>query len=322
MRRRILFALVGAAASVPCSPEAQETGRTRRIAFLSFGREVPPRVAILDGLRSMGFVEGRNLAIDERGRGLRGNQLTFVATQLAQLGVDAFICTSGSETIRAAQAATTTIPIIGIADDMVKEGLAGSLANRSGNTTGISILATELDGKRQELLMEALPKIRRMAVLADAIVLPPSHSDSLEAAARSRGVDLTVYRVEKLNDIPVALDAAKASGAQAVNILASSFLQLNRQLILAKAHALGLATMFQWPEDVTDGALLAYGPGQLDTFRHLGRMAGKVLRGARPADLPIEQPASFKLAINLKLAREFGITVPPSILFRADEVIE
>src|SRR5689334_19130201 len=120
---------------------------------------------------------------------------------------------------------------------MIQEGLAGSLANRSGNTTGISILATELDGKRQEILMEALPKIRHMAVLADAAVLAPLHTDSLEVAARRHDVHLTLHRIEKLNDIQVALESAKASGAEAVNVLASSFLQLNRQAILTKARA-------------------------------------------------------------------------------------
>jgi len=202
---------------------------------------------------------------------------------------------------------------------MVGEGLVGSLANRSGNTTGISILAAELDGKRQEILIELLPNSKKMAMLTDAT---SERLAALQTRARRSSVDVAILPIAKPDDIEPTLKQAKADGAAAINILASSFLFAMRQRIFATATALGLGTMYQWTEGIREGALAAYGPSLEETFRQRGRQAARLLRGAKPSDLPVEQPTTVKLAINLKLAGQLGIAVPPALLQRADEVIE
>jgi putative tryptophan/tyrosine transport system substrate-binding protein len=324
VRRREVIASIGAAAALPVAAHAQQTDRTYRIGILAFPRrQAPPAVAIVDGLRSAGFVEGKNLIVDERGFGLRENQFAIVARQMAQSNVDVLVGLSGGPTIRGAQAATTTIPIVGVGDDMVQEGFVGSFTNRGGNTTGMSILAVELNGKRQEILMEMLPKARRMAVLADAGVWLPAQIGALQEAARRRGVDLLIKRVVKSADALPALEQAKAEGAEAGNLLASPlFDSTSRRAIFAKATMLGLPTISQWPESINEGAVLAYGPNLVATFRQLGSMIGKVLRGTPPNQIPIEQPTKIELAVNLKVARELGITVPTTLVQRADEVVE
>jgi putative ABC transport system substrate-binding protein len=278
--------------------------------------------ATIDELQALGFIEGRDLIVDERGFGIRPDELSSVATQLAQSNVDVILA-GGALAIGAAQAATPTIPIIGVTDDMVREGHVSSMANHGGNTTGISILAPELDGKRQQILIEVLPTAHRMAVLTDSVGVPTAdHLQALQASARTGGVELVIHRVDGSNEIGSTLDAAKAAGAEAVNILASAFLNNNRQAIFAKAMALRLPTIFQWPEGIKDGAFLAYGPRQEDVFRRVGQLTGKVLRGTNPAELPVEQPTRFELAVNLKVARELGITLSPTFLLRADRLIE
>jgi putative ABC transport system substrate-binding protein len=323
MKRRLMFAPVGALLGMPFIARAQEAGRTYRLGALSYvSKQSDPAKALLGELRALGFVDGKNLAVDERGYNKPADQMPAAAREMVAAKVDVIVCQSAGPSIRAAQAATTTIPIVGISDDMLQEGLVGSLSRHGGNTTGISILASELDGKRQELLMEMVPGANRMAVVADSAIQTPAQLGVLQAAARASGRELSVRRVDKPDEVPPALDAAKAEGAQAVNILASPLFQGTREAIFSKARALGLPIIFQWPESVHDGATIAYGPDRADSFRQLGRMVAKVLRGARPGDLPIEQPTVFKLAINMKVARELGIAVPPPLLARADEVVE
>jgi putative tryptophan/tyrosine transport system substrate-binding protein len=256
--------------------------------------------------------------VDPRGLSLRADQMAAAARQLAEAKVDV-ILTGGAVATRAAQAATSTIPILSISDDMVGEGLVASLANRAGNTTGISILAAELDGKRQEILIDLLPKAKKMAMLSDA---SGERQAALQTRARNSGVEVSLLQVARPDDIEPALKQASADGAAAVNILASPFLFAMRRRIFATAMALGLGTMYQWAEGIREGALAAYGPSLSETFRQRGRQAAKVLRGAKPSDLPIEQPTTVRLAINLKLAHQLGIAVPPALLQRADEVIE
>jgi putative ABC transport system substrate-binding protein len=306
-------------ALVPWTARAQEAGRTYRLgALLLFPPNDPSRVSMMAGLASMGFVEGRNLVVDQP----IGDPLQFpgLARQMVQAKVDMLL--AGGPAIGAAQAASSTVPIIGLTDDMVQEGYVGSLANRTGNTTGISILATELDIKRLELLMELLPKARRLAVLADARLLQPAQLEKFEAAARLRSVTLSIVRVERPEDIEPGLDAAQAAGAEGVNILGSPLLFTARRRVFATTKARRLPSVYQWPEGAAEGALVAYGPRYDDTFREWGRMAGEVLRGTKPSDLPVVQPSKFELVVNMKIARAFGLTVPPSILARADEVFE
>jgi putative ABC transport system substrate-binding protein len=230
---------------------------------------------------------------------------------------------NGDAAIRAAQKATTTIPILAGSDDMVGAGLVNSMAHPGGNTTGVSIFATELDGKRQEILIEAVPGLRRMAALADANRTPVVKLDALQEAARTRNIELSVHRVASGAEIAAAIDMARESGAEALNVLASPMLYASRQLIMDRVAALRLPSMYQWPEEAEEGGLLGYGPRLIDTYRELvtGHLV-KLLRGVKPADIPIEQPTKFELVINLKTANALSLTVPETLLARADKLIE
>ena len=187
---------------------------------------------------------------------------------------------------------------------MVGAGLVRSLAHPGGNTTGVSILAGDLDGKRQEVLLEFFPEVRRLAVLSDAQNNTPAQLQALLDIARARGVEISVHRVERNEDIDSAIDAAKAAGAQALNVLASPLLHGNRRAIFARTIDLRLPAVYQWAETAQDGGLLAYGPRFTDVFRQLARQTVKVLRGAKPAELPVEQPTKFELVVNLGRQRQ------------------
>jgi len=322
MRRRDVLAYFGAAATLPSAVRSQTPGRVYRLApVITVPASDATISTVMEQLKVEGFTEGKNLILDARGLSLAPGQMTAVARQLAESRTDLFL-TGGGPATRAAQAASSTIPILAISDDMVGEGLVGSLVNRSGNTTGISLLATELDGKRQELLIELLPGAKKIAMMIDGNASAGDRLAALQARARAGGVDVTISRIAKPDDIEPALNQAKSEGAVAVNMLASPFLFANRRAIFATATRLGLATMYQWAEGAGEGALAAYGPSLDETFHQRGRQAAKLLRGAKPTELPIEQPTAFKLAINLKLTRQLGVTVPPAVLQRADEVVE
>ena len=319
MKRRILLTSMPGVALLPAAALAQEPGRIYRLGVLvAFPPDDPSRISMMDGLRSMGFAEGKNLVVEEHG--FDPQQFPAMARQLVQAKVEVLM--AGGSAIKAAQSASSIIPIAGFADDMVQEGYVGSLANRSGNTSGISILATELDTKRLEILMELLPKAKRLAALADARLLKPAQVEKFEEAARLQSIELSIVRIEKPEDIEPGLKEAQAAGAEGVNILGSPLLFSARRRMFATTAALRLPTVYQWPEGATEGALVAYGPRYDDTFRQWGRMAGKMLRGAKPSELPVEQPARFELIVNTKTARALGVSIPSSILARADGVIE
>jgi putative ABC transport system substrate-binding protein len=321
MRRRDLILGLGAALAAPA--RAQQAGRTYRIGALSpIPRKSPPYDSMFDELRRRGFVEGQNLTVDPRGYGLRPEQYAQVAAELAASHMDVILAT-GDAAIRAAQKATTTIPILGSTDDMVGEGLVPSMARPGGNTTGTSILSPELDGKRQELLLELIPGAHRIAALADANATKPSHLRELEDAAKARGIELSVHSVAESEQIAPAIDAAKAGGAEGLNVLGSPFLRANERVIIARAAALKLPAIYQFPELAEDGGLAGYGPRIDEVYRDLqAPMLVKLLKGAKPADLPIEQPDKFEFVINKKTADTLGLTVPPFLLAQAAEVIE
>jgi putative ABC transport system substrate-binding protein len=309
--------------AAPLAALAQEPGRTYRLgALYASRRDAPQHVALFDQLGRLGFTLGQNLNVDRRGFGLRTDQFPDVARELVNAKVDAILC-GGDPAIRAAQQATATIPIVALTDDMVGSGLVRSLANPGGNTTGVSILAPQLDGKRQEILMEVVPGLRRMAALADSHTTSARHLQALQDETRRRGVELLLYRVAKPEEIVPAIDAAKNADAAALNVLATPLLFNNRRIIFERATVLRLPGMYQWPEMAEEGGLVGYGPRIVQIFRELmTRQVVKVLRGARPADLPVEQPTKFELVINVKTARALGITIPRSVLLRADQLIE
>jgi len=206
---------------------------------------------------------------------------------------------------------------------MLEAGLVKSLARPEGNTTGTSILSAELDGKRQEILIEALPGVQRIAALSDSNRTAGSRLKTLQDAARARKVELSIHQIASPDEIPAAIDAAKASGAAALNVLASPILYGNRRTIMARVAALGLATIYQFPEEAEDGGFIGYGPRVIQLYRDtVARQLVELLRGVRPADMPVEQPTKFELVVNLKAAKALGLTIPESFLARADEVIE
>ena len=277
---------------------------------------------MFEDLRRSGFIEGQNLTIDWRGYGQRVQLVSEFAAELVKGQVDV-IMAGGDFGIRAAQQATATIPIVGFTDDMLGSQLVNSLASPGGNTTGISLLASELDGKRQEILIEAVPGLRRMAVLADAETTSARQLQALQDAARARGVEPSIYRVTKPEEIAPAIDAAKASNTAALNVLASPILFANRQVILERAATLRLPAIYQWPDVAEHGGFIGYGPRLVQLYRDVvARQVVKILRGAKPADLPVEQPSKFELVINLQTAKAIGLEVPASLVLRADKVIE
>ena len=209
-----------------------------------------------------------------------------------------------------------------MADDLVLSGLVSSLSHPGGNTTGISLLATELDGKRQELLIELVPSARHIAALADPRVTAPEQLRALEDAARMRGIALSICRATKPEEIVPAIDSAQASGALGLNLLAAGLLHANRQLILDRVATLKLPANYQWPETAEAGGLAGYGPRLSALNRQRARQVIKIFRGARPADIPVEQPDRFELVINLHTAKAIGLMVPPTLLDLADKVIE
>jgi putative ABC transport system substrate-binding protein len=321
MRRREFIALIsGMAGAWALGARAQQPGRTYRIGGLAAGPRNDARYLALFGeLRRAGFAEGRNLLI--AGWEDRPDQFAERAAELVRAQVDAIFCGGGNAAIRAAQQATTTVPIVGMTDDMVGSGLVRAFAHPGANTTGVSILASELDVKRLQILHEFFPSARRIAVLADPTTI--STLEQLVSAAHSVGVDLVSFKASSRDEIGPALDAIALSKIEAINVLASPILFSNRRLIIDRAAGLRLPAIYQWPEMAEEGGLLAYGPRNVQVLREIvARLLVKVLQGVAPAELPIEQPTKFELVINLKTARGIGVTIPDALLVRADKVIE
>lgn len=320
MRRREFITLVGGAAAWPLAARAQEAGRTYRLGSVHPNpRNTPHLIAFFDELQRLGFVEGHNLTVDGRGFGLRVDQFPEMAREMAKSGADVILC-AGDAATRATQQATTAIPILSITDDMIGSGLVQALAKPGNNTTGVSILAAELDGKRQDILIEAVPGLRRMAVLSD--VNQPRRGD-WEAAARARGIELLIQPVTTPTEIVPAIEAAKTWGATALNVLATPLFFSNRQIVYERVAALRLPTIYQFPEMAEEGGLLGYGTRIFHIYRNMvARQAAKLLLGIRPADLPVEQPTTFEFVVNLKTAKAIGHEIPAGLVLRADKVIE
>jgi len=324
MRRRdFIKGIVGSAVAWPLAARAQEPGRIYHLGDLHLSpRNSPWYVVLFDVLKSDGLIAGQNLVVDDEGFGLRVGQLAEHASAIVKRQVDV-ITAGGDPPVRAAQQATKEIPILGVAEDMVGSRFVASLAKPGGNTTGVSLLSSDLDGKRQQILMEAVPGARRYAALADVNSSSPQRLQALEEITRARGADLSIYQVAKSEEFAGAIDAAKSSGAAALNVLASALLNTNRQIILARAAALALPAIYQWPTIPAEGALIGYGPRLERIYGDIiSRQLVKLLHGVKPADIPVEQPTKFELAVNLKTAKTLGLTIPQSLLATADEVIE
>jgi putative ABC transport system substrate-binding protein len=320
MRRRKFITLLGGAAAWPFAAMAQQAGRTYHLGCLL---PSPPNeyVAFFDELRRRGFIEGQNLTVEYRAYGQHVDLIPQYAAELVKARVDVIVG-SGDEAVRAIQA-TKTIPIVAIGTDLLGSGLVTSLARPDGNTTGVSMLADESDGKRQDILIEAVPGLRLMAVLTDVNFTKAAKVDALQEAAHAHNVEFSIHRVARGEDIAAAIDSAQASGATALNILASPLFYAYRHLIMERAAALRLPAIYFFPELAEEGGFAGYGPRRSQLLSEImAQQIVKIFRGTKVADIPVEQPTKFELVINLKTANAMGVTVPPALLVRADKVIE
>ena len=316
MRRREFFTLVGGAALWPFEARAQKAGRSYRIAAL--GPPLPQ--SFFDELGKAGFVEGSNFEIDRRGNGIASASYEPVAVELTQASPDVLMV-AGAEAARAAQKATQRIPIVALADDLLGSKLVASMAHPEGNTTGVAIFAPQLDAKRLELLHEAVPGARRIAVLADRQPIP--NIGALESAAQGFGIEIAPFTARSEEDVIRAIDAMRMAQVEAVNLLASPILSSKLGSVIRDQLALRrLPAVWQWPEDAERGGLIGYGPRLSMVYDQCARQVAKLLRGAKVVDVPVEQPTKFELIVNLKTAKMLGVEIQSALLSRADSTIE
>ena len=304
-RRTFLCGLTLGTLSAPLAAGALQTTKLHRIGILfPYVAADPLNEEMRQAFRDLGYIEGRTIAIEWRYVGGDTARLPALAAELAQLELAAIIAI-GDRAIRATRQATTTTPIIAGSDDLVGEGHVASLARPGGSVTGVSILASELNAKRLEMLKAAVPTASRVTVLWDPAT-GAFHLASLEAVARKLNVALKIEEVRSLEDLKRAFESARAWRAEALNVLASPLLHALRQPIIDHAVRNRLSAIYQWEESATAGGLMSYGPSRRDVFRVIVLQLDRVLKGAKPADLPVEQPTKFELVINLKTAKTFS----------------
>ena len=308
------------------SVKAQQPKKILRIGFLSGqSRSTSParREAFQQGLRELGYVEGKNIVIEWRYAGGKFDRLPALAAELARLKVDVIV-TGGPQATYPAKQATSTIPIVMALDpDPVGNGFVVSLARPGGNITGLSSLAPKISGKQLELLKEIIPKLSHLAVFGTSI--NPGNAQNLrevELAAKAFGVRLQYLDVRAVTDIETAFRAASNAHADAVVALGSSVLNSHRTQVIELAVKSRLPAIYNQRLYVEDGGLMTYGVSLTDLDRRAATYVDKILKGAKPADLPVEQPKKFEFIINLKAAKQIGLTIPPNVLARADRVIK
>ncbi|HMH48856.1 MAG TPA: ABC transporter substrate-binding protein [Candidatus Acidoferrum sp.] len=327
-RRAFLRTLSAGLLAAPLAAEAQQAGRVPRIGFLSLTSpsDRPPLLdAFRQRLRELGWVEGQNIVIDYRYAEGRVDRLPDLAAELVRLKVDLIIASAGTQVVTAAKNATETIPIVMIAvRDPVGIGLIASLARPGGNVTGVSGYAgLEIVAKQLELLKETVPKIRRVAILSN-----PSNAyhqlaiREVNVAARSLGVQLQLLEARGPNEFDGAFAAMAKERVGALLVLSDAIFSSHRTRLADLAARSRLPAAYGVRESVEAGGLMSYGPSFLDLYRRSAAYVDKILKGAKPADLAVEQPTKFELVINLKTAKALGLTLPPSLLQRADQIIE
>jgi len=326
MKNLIYLLLLIAMVVMGAVVHAQQPKKIPRIGFLNalFATNNPARIeAFRQGLRDVGYVEGKNIVIEYRYAQRKFDRLPALAAELVRLKVDVIV-TSASRETRAAKETTSTIPIVMTNDaDPVATGIVASLARPGGNITGLSTLSPELSGKRLELLKEIVPKLSRVAVLRSSI--SPGNMDTLrevETAAQELKIKLQYLDVLNPNDIETAFRAAGKELADAVIVLSDSILTSQRRQIIDLAVKSRLPASYPRPEFVESGGLMTYGVSLVDNYRRAATYVDKILKGANPADLPVEQPTKFELIVNLKAAKQIDLTIPPGVLARADRVIK
>jgi len=319
MKRRAFIAVVGGTAVAWSHAARAQQKAMPVVGVLAPNQKVFATLTVGRDLAAFGWQTEHNLRLLFRMSAGTNEALPALAAELVAQKADVIIA-AGDRAVIAAQQASAAIPIVGICDDMIGSRLVASMAHPGGNTTGISILASELDVKRLQLLHELVPQPVRIGVLAD----PTTNSTrlQLEAAAPALGVQLITAMAANPDEIGAALDKLGAAGLGAVNVLASPILDDARAVIIERLNRFRLPAIYQWPESAELGGFAGYGPRLAQVIRDTAQIVDKILRGAHPADLPVQQPTKFELVINLKTAKALGLAVPQSLLARADEVIE
>jgi putative ABC transport system substrate-binding protein len=324
MKRRQFIAVLGGAAAWPLRLCAQQSAMPV-IGFLSPAS--PERyshivAAFRKGLGETGYVEGQNVAIEYRWAKGQYDLLPALTADLVTRQV-AVLVTGGSQAAQTAKSATATIPIVFNVTDPVGQGLAHSLSRPGDNATGVNVLAAELGPKRFELLRDLVPKAVSIAFLVNpSSPVATFQIAELQEVAGAAGVQVQILKAASEDEISAALAELLPQRANAMIVAADPLFNDRRDQLVALAAHYAIPTIYEWREYVDAGGLVSYGASLKDTFRQLGLYAGRILKGAKPADLPIEQPTKFELVINIKTAKALGITVPPNVLARADEVIE
>jgi putative tryptophan/tyrosine transport system substrate-binding protein len=323
--RRELLAALGGLAAWPLAPFAQQQGKVPTIGLLVAGTPSSHRqwvAAFVQRLRELGWIEGRTVAIEYRYGEGRTGRFAEIAAEFVALKVDVIV-TSATVPALAAKQATSTIPIVvAAANDPVGTGLVASLARPGGNVTGFSLQVTDLAGKRLELLREIVPTLRRLGILAD-IVNPGAvlEMHEVQEIARTLGMEVAAPDVQRPEDIAPALESLKGR-VDALYVVLDPLVSISRARINTLALAARVPTVHGNREQVEGGGLMSYGTSFPDLFQRAADYVDEILRGANPADIPVEQPTKFELVINLKTAKALGLDLPPTVLARADEVIQ
>ena len=327
MRRREFIALCGGAAiATPWWAAAQSSSKVYRIGLFNAGAPMtdasPFGAPLIRGLAQQGYAQGQNLVFERRGAEGRLDRLPDLINELVASKVDV-ICTLGYPPALAAKQGTVLPVVVFAAGDPVDTGLVNSLARPGGNLTGVSDVASELSAKRMELLKEIVPGLRRVAMLwnADDLGMTLRYRAS-DMAAKAMGISVQALGVREPDDFEQAFAAMNRDRPDAILMVSDSLTTLNRKRVFTFAAAHQLPAIYEWDYIVREGGLMSYAPDLDESFVRVAALVDRILKGAKPAELPFEQPTRYRFAINLKTARSLGLTIPPTILIRADEVIE
>jgi len=322
-RRAFLGSLAGVLLSAPLAAEAQPAGKMAKVGILIVGSAPDPLLeAFRRGLRDLGYIEDQTVVIAPRFAHGKPERYPALVGELLDLKVDVLVAGGGIAGARAATVATKTVPIVTpVMSDPVGSGLIVNLGHPGGNITGLSMLNTETTTKRLQLLREVFPNIARLAVLHD----PRGEQAQLavtETSAQRMGLQLQIFSALRPDEFETAFSMAKKARAEALLVLASGFFNAQRRRLVNLTVKYRVPAVYEHREFVDTGGLMSYGPNIADMYRRAAVLVDKILKGAKPGDLPVEQPTKFELVINLKTARALGLTIPPSLLQRADQVIE
>jgi putative tryptophan/tyrosine transport system substrate-binding protein len=329
-RRKVFcFALCVLNLALGLSAQAQQTKKVPRLGYLSAldpARESARSEAIRLALRERGYIEGQNIAIEYRYAEGKLERTPELAAELVRLNVDIIVAAGGDSVIRPAKNATKTIPIVmtGGGNDPVEAGLVESLARPGGNVTGLTNLSGDLGGKRLELLKEAVPKLARVAVLYDPAITASVREvkEVLPVAARVLRLTIQPWEVRAADDIATVFAAINKQHPDGLYVSAGPQMRTNEKQIVGFALKSRLPSMCAQRQVVDAGGLMSYGADAADSYRRVAYYVDRILKGAKPADLPVEQPTKFELVINLKTAKQIGVSIPQSLLYRADKVIK